>query len=241
MCIAIVNNGQKISKEAFKMSLYNNPDGFGMAYIEGTELKVFKSLSLDLNHLYKKYSKIYDSTEFPILLHFRIGTSGKNDLNNCHPFNISKNLVLIHNGILKGYGSNKANLNDTRHYIREVLSNFKDTDLINNKALHKLISNDIEYNKFCLLHSSGQFTIVNEALGHWDETDNWFSNSSYKPYDAKKSKISFYGWSEDDLNDDPELVEYCEGCNNQSNLEYSKEYNCLLCKDCFEWIETDNI
>lgn len=247
MCIAILNNGNQVSRESFKESLLNNPDGFGMAYILEGQLMTYKSLSKNFNKLYNKYLSVFKETKSPIVLHFRIGTSGKNDLLNCHPFYVNKGLIFCHNGIIKGLGSTKLNESDTREFNRTYLSGFTTFDLFNNEALKGLIEAYIGHSKFIFLDQSGNFKIFNEGLGHWDNNNNWFSNYSYVPYSppAKKDKGKFVeiDWDEYEYSKGEDLnssLNRCDGCLEYGLLEYSQEFKAPLCKDCVEFLTNEN-
>jgi predicted glutamine amidotransferase len=237
MCIAILNAGAKVSFEDFKTSLENNPDGFGMAWIEDKTIKVFRSLSLNAKTLYKKYSAIYDKTSQPIMLHFRIGTSGLNDLSNCHPFYINKELIFCHNGVIQGMGTVKKS--DTREFNDIYLKHIRKDDLLHNHAIKDLIEQRIKGSKFILLDNLGNYVIYNEGLGHWSNDNNWYSNYSYIPYDDSyyygspkkptkvKKKVS------------SDLIK-CEGCLDMvDSVKFNPDYNIDLCEGCCGWLDED--
>lgn len=231
MCIAILNNGSKISREHFRNSLENNSDGFGMAYIEKNTLKVFKSLSTNFNTLYQKYSDVFKKTESPILLHFRISTGGGVNLENCHPFYIHKDLVMVHNGIIGGYGNKKEN--DTRHYIRDILTKFETKELMDNVSLKTLIERDISGSKFVFFDSLGNFNILNEKAGHWDNNNNWFSNNTYKfsyyntEFVYKPTSQSFDNYGK------------CESCLEYGTVKHIDTLKSYVCKDCEEFYKDE--
>lgn len=237
MCIAILNNGNIISEDNFKLSLKNNPDGFGMSYIEGNKLCVFRSLSADFKGLYARYKKIFKSSNKPILLHFRIGTSGGINLENCHPFYIDKETVFCHNGIIDNYGT--AIMSDTREFNRDILSAFNSKELFNNIALKELISTYIGYSKFILFNSAGEFVIYNEDLGHWDNNNNWFSNSSYLPYDSKITKYS-KTFKSDELSP-LDTFGKCPSCLEYSTLSFNEVYKIELCNNCLEFYRHEKV
>jgi predicted glutamine amidotransferase len=235
MCIAILNNGNVISEEHFKNSLKANPDGFGMAYIEKGKIKVFRSLSDNFKSLYGRYLKVYNSNEYPIMLHFRISTSGGVNLENCHPFYISKNVVFCHNGIINNWGT--KTMSDTRHFNRDILSNFSDKDLIHNKSLTELISGYIDFSKFIILDNNGDFNIINEDLGHWDNDNNWFSNKSYLT-SHKFDK----GWYKE-LNEFDNIDNFgkCESCLEYKTVNYDSLFKTYICSECSTYYEDTSI
>ena len=156
------------------------------------------------------------------MLHFRIGTSGKIDLNNCHPFTVNNNLAFVHNGIINSIELTNINYSDTWHF-NKLLKQLPN-DFLNNKAITELLSNYIEYSKLIFLDNKGAFKIINEDLGHWNN-NNWFSNNSYKTekYSFKKYNNTHYFEAENYCSMCGEIIlkddKYCSEC-----LEEIKEY-----------------
>lgn len=96
MCIILVGN---ITKEQHLQAQATNRDGF--------------SLYNDKFGLVKAPTKqqVEKSLNTFGIWHYRIGTSGKKDISNIHPFEVSKGkYYLYHNGVL---GNGKGNLSDT--------------------------------------------------------------------------------------------------------------------------------
>lgn len=246
MCIAILNKAEKITLSEFRNSLESNSDGFGMAYVIGGKIQVWKSLSNNSKKLYNEYSKVYEKSESPIILHFRISTGGGINLDNCHPFHISKNVVFAHNGIIKGYGTKLEN--DTRHFSREILELIPEADLFNNTAIQTLIENIIGYSKLVFLNSKGEYKIYGEDLGHWSQNGNWFSNESYKACEVDTLPY-WKDWCLDKNTQtwkkagtvktpkiEPEKLYYCEGCGQQKKkLSFLSAFNVWACNECKVW------
>jgi predicted glutamine amidotransferase len=221
MCIIILNKSEKVSKSNFQNSLESNPDGFGMAYVtKYGKIEIFKSMSLNWKNLYTRYSKAFEDRNRigDILLHFRISTCGGINLENTHPFHLSKDLIFCHNGIIQGYGTKKEN--DTRHFGRDILSHISENDLFFNKAIQKLIENRIGHSKLVFLNSTGESKIYGENLGLWESDGNWYSNTSYQDYSYDFGKS----------------YEECDGCSLPAkSLTYLSEINSLVCDNCKEW------
>ena len=85
---------------------------------------------------------------------------------------------MIHNGVLDIDVPNNSKLNDTRIYINNYLMNFTTFDIMNNTALKNLIEFSIKGNKFVFLDNEGNYNIMNEQAGTW-ENGVWYSNSSH--------------------------------------------------------------
>lgn len=247
MCIAILNKTEKITLSEFSNSLESNPDGFGMAYILAGKIYIYKSLSLNAKKLYNEYSKVYDKTEKPIILHFRISTGGGVNLDNTHPFHINKNLVFAHNGMIKGYGTKTEN--DTRHFSRDILEKITENDLFNNQAIQSLVENAIGYSKLIFLNSKGDFKIYGEKLGHWSQNGNWFSNDSYKACEIPENPYweNWYGKSKTShstkfLSAKTKQVYECDSCGQDSaNLKYLPDYHIWACGDCKQWYDAEKV
>ena len=180
MCIAILKTKEGIiTDDALRNSFNNNKDGRGIAFTINNQLYYVKGI-FDVNtfiETVRKYEKLCDNN---MLIHCRISTGGNIDKANCHPHVINNTCVMIHNGIIHDLPIEKDN-SDTVIYCRDILSKFSTDDLMHNKALHRLIIKDIgSYNKFVFLNNLGEYTILNEKCGVWDN-GVWYSNTSYKP------------------------------------------------------------
>jgi len=202
MCIAILNKkSTTLKKELLKNCWENNYDGAGFMYTNGRSIVVHKELSS-----FDKYYQAYidarrDFPESNIVLHFRISTHGEVNLTNGHPFLVNKKLGFVHNGIISGMGESRK-FSDTYLFNRDILKPLP-SGFESNKGILDVVEDAIgTYNKLIFLNSNNEFSIVNEAAGHW-ESGCWFSNTSYT-YSAgyvdrggyKVKSTKGYGWVE---------------------------------------------
>ncbi len=237
MCIAILNTKNTLTKETLQQCWKSNPDGAGMIYTANGQLQVFKEMT-NFDKFYKEYSKQRKANkQSNFVLHFRIATSGKIDKTNCHPFNVSKNLSFVHNGMISIKQLNN-NVSDTYTFNELILKKLPATFLTNH-AILDLIENYIGYSKLIFLDSDNTASILNEHLGHWDKLDNWYSNNSYQcTYAKAKAKTKNYQIDADYYNsayyNDTNLCGYCD----HYSATYSKEYSTYLCYDCKRQFET---
>jgi hypothetical protein len=181
MCIAILNKRSQLSAATINTAWENNPEGGGLIWIEKGQLKTFKTY--DRAEMLKTYQTIRHRTKQPIVLHFRIATSGARTLDNLHPFLINKQTAFVHNGVIAGLGNETHS--DTAEFnllLQKLPANFLESE-----ALRELIAGYIGYSKLVFLQASGTFTIVNEHAGQWDN-DTWYSNDSHK-----ESAYYYYG------------------------------------------------
>ena len=238
MCIAILNKTELLSKETIKTCWMNNPDGGGLIFTDGKKLQTFKELK-NVDKFYQKYRDIRTKTNYPIVLHFRIATSGKVNEANCHPFNVNNKLSFVHNGMIDINHCN--NYSDT-YYFNLLLSSLPDK-FLGNEAIKELLSAYIGHSKLIFLNNEGQYTLINEEFGHWDDFGNWFSNHSYKPYQAKKKSKKEYSFDhskyydmyfdeKEEAKDD--LFLSCECCIYNEAKVFNKHWDANLCTECNE-------
>jgi glutamine amidotransferase len=176
MCVAIMQKaGKQVEKEYLAQYASTNRDGCGILYIDGNKLKQYKTMVFE--EFYKAYVDICKKYgNKPMLVHFRLGTSGKKDLSNCHPFMVNDSLGFIHNGVIYNEViGTSVELSDTNLFNRKILRPLNN-DIMNIKETQFLISEFIgSGNKLVFLSSNEQFLIINEDAGMWHD-DIWYSN-----------------------------------------------------------------
>jgi hypothetical protein len=182
MCIAILNTFGTLPESHIRNSFSNNPDGVGMAWIQNGKIETFRTMK-DIEKLISLYKDIRTWNEYPILLHFRIGTHGRKDLTNVHPFSINSDLVMIHNGIVD---SPVIDVNKSDTYPLSLFLSKLDTyrNLIDEDSLEFGFCESLAgtYSKIVFMNNEGRYSIVNEDLGHWIDND-WYSNYTYQACD----------------------------------------------------------
>jgi len=110
---------------------------------------------------------------------------------NCHPFKVTEDLVMIHNGVLDIATTSKPRRSDTWHYVDGVLAPMaqRDPDFFMRPEIVFMGGQAIDGSKFCFLRADGAYGIWNESDGHW-VNGVWYSNYSYKP----TSKYGYYSY-----------------------------------------------
>lgn len=172
MCLIIASpNGSVPSQDILKQGWRSNSDGWGLMQSDGKNLTVNKGLK------YNELEKLIENLNGnPFVIHYRWATHGVKNIDNCHPFKITRELYMAHNGVINIDCSNKA-MSDTWHFAKELRRmgvdqiSIKDGEIV--EAIGKLIGNS---NKLTFLDSKGNVTIVNEKIGQW-EKDIWYSNT----------------------------------------------------------------
>lgn len=190
MCIiAAIKMGSAIPSLATLHNCFSsNPDGAGFMWAVDKAVYIRKGMMSwrafrrewrAFLHTYVKDGK----APFPIVLHFRIGTSGADDGTMTHPFWLKEGTsAIVHNGILSPRIATPTQTeSDTAVYAKNTLARLP---LRWSEALADLIATHIgSFNKIVHLHKSGDMTIVNEKSGDWCG-GVWYSNHGYqaRPY-----------------------------------------------------------
>lgn len=188
MCILIHHKTDTQFDLAHLQDFYShNSDGFGAMVKKPDGVKIIKTVgNLDeINELYNNEIKGHEA-----VIHFRMKTHGDIDLFNCHPYQITEDLWMAHNGILSMGNAADVTKSDTWHYIQNYLRPLlmKDQSLIHEPAFQKLIESHIgSSNKFGFMDSNGKVVIINQSAGV-DYFGAWLSNT----YAWTPSKWGYY-------------------------------------------------
>ncbi len=117
MCLIVIQPEKyHFSDEEISDFWGHSPDGFGFMYHDGENVRGWKCVS-SLSGVLKVYRKFAAGKAG--VLHFRMATHGEVSLDMAHPFSVSKHLLMVHNGIISGYG--RGSESDTAHFVREEL------------------------------------------------------------------------------------------------------------------------
>lgn len=185
MCIAIYKPaGCEVSYDEMAISAKNNPDGCGLAFINGDgELEIQKHM--DFEAFYLIYQECYEENpDSPFFLHFRIMTHGKINEFNCHPFQIDDDHVMMHNGTIHPVPKDKTDQKSDTQMFNELILQGLPEGWMDNEPIQWLIEEYIGFSKVLVMNSEGDVQIYNEDKGHWKD-GVWYSNESYK---EKKKK-----------------------------------------------------
>ena len=178
MCIIVYKpNDKVINRRTLKSCYESNPDGCGFMYSSNNELKISKGY-FGFRSFYRAFRKAERANpESDFVMHFRIATSGKTDIINCHPFWVNKGLGFAHNGVLSKLGNTV--FSDTHCFTYEVLSKLPNKFLTITSISELLEDYAVASgSKFAFMDNKGDVTIFNSKAGVW-EKGIWFSNSSY--------------------------------------------------------------
>jgi hypothetical protein len=178
MCIAILNPTKvTLKKNVLKTCWDNNKDGAGMLYLQNGVLTTYKEMD-NFDAFYDHYDWVRKKhKDSQIVLHFRISTHGKVDLENCHPFMVNEDWGFVHNGIISN-AEKHVDYSDTNMFNRNVLRKLP-KDWIHNDLMYELVCGYIGSSKLLFLNKDNEAYIINEGWGVWD-LGCWFSNKTYK-------------------------------------------------------------
>jgi len=147
-----------------------NQDGYGILVSDGAKIAVFKNATPKVEEFIEDMNTIKDNEA---LIHLRMRTHGDIDKANTHPYKIlSKeksgvDLWVMHNGILSNAASDRKEMSDTWHYIRDTLQPILEEcpSLLQNQAFQALIGEHIGNNRLAFMDNLGRITIINEKQG----------------------------------------------------------------------------
>lgn len=200
MCIIAIKppHHKMIDESIIETMFQNNPDGSGYMYSYNNKVHIekgFMTLKELLNSLDSLKKKI-NIEEIPLILHFRISTSGKIDGATCHPFPVTSdlnalrkthvitNLGMAHNGVIYDFEEKKSIYSDTQLFVNKCVSYLYD---INPKFLHddrtkKMLEPIINGSRLAFLDRHGNIY----RYGDWCENDGiFYSNEGYIPWASR--------------------------------------------------------
>jgi len=188
MCVILYKpkNTELPPKEDLKAMWEANPHGAGFMFPHKNKVLIKKGF-MKLKHLLEALENIDNIKKIPLVVHFRIPTSGSNTKAFTHPFPISSSpkdlfateisidIAIAHNGTICGLGDNY--LSDTQEFIIEYLAPLKKELLNKNKPILKLLELAIGYSKIAIMYSDGGVKLI----GNWEkEKEYYYSNLFWK-------------------------------------------------------------
>lgn len=175
MCLAITKPpGVLVPEEYLRNAYRQHDDGFGIAVINSGQICVHKGL-LSLDFILKLCGQAKES---PALIHFRYATHGTITKQNCHPFRLNPNLVVVHNGVMSV--KTTAPESDTAAFSRWIR---RQLPQYNGDPTHPDIlkeqSKFLGCSKLAYMNHQGVFSYVNKFQGTEDKDGIWYSNYSH--------------------------------------------------------------
>jgi hypothetical protein len=178
MCLLTQQPASVNFTDAFLLDVYaKNKDGLGVMYAADGKLHVYKSLPAngqDFVDFYRKHAANRDC-----IWHARMQTHGDIDMENCHPYRVTDDIWMAHNGILSTGNDADHTKSDTWHFIKNVLRPALTTDpnlMLDPEWIAFMGSIIGGSNKFGLLRADGESCIINQKSGVKFE-NSWLSNT----------------------------------------------------------------
>jgi predicted glutamine amidotransferase len=193
MCLIAYNPfGMKLNKGLMRTAYDNNPDGFGIVWLDDdNELSTIKDIS-DFKTLWTILGYLEG---YYYSLHLRYRTKGEISVDQCHPFQVlnrkdhGRDMYLMHNGTI--FGLNHKEKSDTQMFaeiLREIYERkFFDRSV---KDFYDFLDGGSEtigsFNRI-LLMTNNSIKILNKSEGI-SHDDVWYSNYYSFIKDYRKSQ-----------------------------------------------------
>lgn len=192
MCIILSCNPNERPTSACITNCWNrNPDGAGFMWADGTTVHGRKGL-MTLEDLNAALTEVPD--DVPLVIHFRIGTSGGLSESVTHPYPVSSDLSdlhavswesplgIAHNGVLHGIKTDADNgVSDTVAYIRDVVTPLsQDVGLFTAEGLKTLRETSVG-SRLCIMNGEGMVMLTGSG---WNTVSEGIqaSNESWHGY-----------------------------------------------------------
>jgi hypothetical protein len=176
MCLIITQRkGLTLSRTHLLDIFARNGDGFGIMRADRGALHTWRIVGSadDMLALYYAHAAGREC-----VLHWRMATHGATNAANAHPFPLTRDIAVVHNGVLD-IGTPTRGMSDTWHMAQHVLAPIaRDNadalftgDMVN--VLGGMIGTS---NKLVFLHADGRLAVVNRASGV-EHNGCWYSNT----------------------------------------------------------------
>ena len=193
MCLIVVKPvGVDIPDFVIESAAEYNADGFGIMY-EGTAKRWKHRTVPQIKKLLKPL------TDKNVAVHFRMATDGRISAKNAHPFKLSNQAYLMHNGILTKYRTDKSAADsDTARFVKTFCN-----PLIakHGSIPRKQLEHEITGNAIAIMQKDG----VIKTYGHswvnryscdfsntyaWDSAESVAAYKSYNTHAAAQNFVS---------------------------------------------------
>ena len=262
MCIiAFKPVGVKLPKEKILKNCYsNNPDGVGIAIQREGQIIINKFME---ENPFIAYHRNNARKNDNIIYHFRIATHGQVNLQNCHPFIITKDWeemgkgysitnknILAHNGIITSFADNHGK-SDSKMLAHLLADEDINENLFKSVGIQKLIEAVVDSDKLIVMNKKGNYFL----LGNFEKSKGiYYSNFSFR---YKYSRYNdYYNYNDDyyyaiktptpdKQNKENKMLninccrtknQRCAYCNTSKNVYYYWDIEENLCQNCYHLI-----
>ena len=230
MCIILTcDANRRPTEDVLRTCWTANPDGAGFAYATGEAVEISKG--------YMTYEDFHTalvtvSEGAPLIIHFRIGTSGGYGPEVTHPYPITRDLcalhaldvtcpvAIAHNGILPYDSDDARGISDTVAYVQRVVSRLSRQRVVRehgglcaSKKARRALRRTSQGSRLALIDAAGHILRIGDG---WEivEPGIYASNASWRRYKASYPSLydvcaaDYYDWDSGYYN----LPTYCYGC-----------------------------
>jgi hypothetical protein len=209
MCLLISQPaGVSFSKKEIADYVHHNPDGFGLMYGDGQRLHLVRMVGTlsNIEHTYRTLA-----AGKRCVLHFRMTTHGDTNADNAHPYPITPDIAMAHNGVLSIGNPCDTRRSDTWHLIQYFISPIakESPNLLFDPLWGAMLGAMIgRGNKLAFAHADGRIAVINAEQGV-KHKGAWLSNTyawsaprpAYRPVFSSPSVV----WDEEETDSEIEL------------------------------------
>ncbi len=161
MCLIIYKPaGIEIPSSLIINAYQDNHDGWGIMSQHDNQIQLTKGFSLQ--SLQTEINN-YDLSQ-ELYVHLRKATKGAIALDNCHPFQVTPDLYLMHNGTID-IEINDNKISDTKSFVNLISPMLKNyPDLLKDRGWIKLIESFIADSRIVFLDRKGNNYFINQHL-----------------------------------------------------------------------------
>ena len=192
MCLIIHQpRGLTLPRRTLESAAKRNADGFGLMTAASGALRIFRTL--DPEEALALYYAHGAGRE--CVLHWRLTTHGRTDLENCHPFTPAPGVAVAHNGVLD-VGTPHTGMSDTWHFVRYVLAPMlaADPQALKDPDTVAVLEGLTRGSRLAAMHADGTVTILHRRSGV-EHQGAWYSNVYGWDAPAHLSTTARYGSS----------------------------------------------
>ncbi len=173
MCIIIIQpEGYVFGDDAIVDFYDRNPHGFGVMWMNADgQLKGVRTVVKNEREAIAAYQKYAAGKS--CVIHFRFATSGPVNNSMAHPFAVSKDLYVVHNGVLPGGSKHES---DTSQFVREVLQpSLEDYRSLQDPDLSRELEKRVRGSVLVFMDKDGTVTKFGNKGVEYDGC--WYSNT----------------------------------------------------------------
>lgn len=192
MCLIILNTngGNILTRTERQRYADDNPHGYGLAIARNGKLEYEKDVR------YGSFPETLPNE--PWMLHFRFATHGENTIENCHPFALTEQTCIAHNGVLSPFMWDRTK-SDTWHFVETLKEWMRKTGFgPNDVPFQEAINMSIASDRIATFNADGG-AIYYGNWHHDKQRDILFSRNpaslNFKPWDnLQKERVNVSGF-----------------------------------------------